>query len=88
MTISPRSNVPRETRELGTHYFRVFWPNGKASGLYFRIVRTATTLQTERYDWKQKKWIVDGEMVDYYIGYEPGAFYIPEEEAPKDGQAD
>ncbi len=87
MTIEPRSNVPAETRGKGTFYFRVHWPNGKPSALYFRVVRTSTTLQMERYDWKQKKWIVDGEMLDYYIGYEPGAFYIPEDQAPKDGQA-
>lgn len=50
-------------------------------------MRTNTTLQMELYDWDQKKWIVDGEMADYYIGFEPGAFHVPASEAPTEGQA-
>lgn len=59
--------------KVGTEYYRVDLPSGKRTDLYFRIRRTESELHVERYEWSSAAWIADGEMLDYYMGFEPGA---------------
>jgi hypothetical protein len=66
----------------GTEYFRVHWPDGTPSALYFRITITDTGLNPERWDREKKAWVLDSEVLDYWWGFEPGAEPIPADQAP------
>lgn len=69
----------------GTTYYQVYLMNGEPTGLYFRVTVSPAGMSSQRFDWAAEKWIDDGEMLDYWWGFEPGAEDVTPEEVQAAG---